>query len=65
MKQLFNSEEEAIAWVGMNIPIAIKPKNKAKMTLEDPFSSYYAHVQVVEHLGKELFKHQQETLNHD
>ena len=62
MKQLFESEEEAITWVGMNIPIAIKPKNKAKTTLEFPFTSTYAHEQVVEHLGKQLFKHQQEIL---
>jgi hypothetical protein len=25
-----------------------------------PFTSVHAHIQVVEHLGKELFKHQEE-----
>jgi hypothetical protein len=62
MEKLFKTEEEAITWVGMNIPIAIKPKNKAKTTLEVPFTSTYAHEQVVEHLGEQLFKYQQQTI---
>ena len=63
MKQLFNSEEDAIIWVGMNIPLAIKPKKKIDYIIKfvNPFSSIYAHTQVVEHLGKELYKHQQEN----
>ena len=62
MAQTFKSEEEAIAWVGMNIAFAVKPKNYTKAQFVYPFVSNYAHTQVVEHLGKQLFKHQQ-TLN--
>ena len=60
MKQLFNSEEEAVAWLYMNVPLAIEPTKKAKTFLVFPFTSAHAHKQVVEHLGKQLFKHQQE-----
>jgi hypothetical protein len=61
MKQLFNSEEEAIKWVCMNIPLAIEPTKKAKTFLVFPFTSAHAHKQVVEHLAKQLYKHQQKN----
>jgi hypothetical protein len=64
MKQLFKTEEEAIAWVYMNVPLAIEPTKKAKTFLVFPFTSANAHKQVVEHLAKQLYKHQQE-LNND
>ena len=57
--KLFDTEEEAIKWVGLNIALMTKPKNKAKTKFVSPFSSFNAHKQVVEHLGKELFKLQQ------
>jgi hypothetical protein len=60
MKQLFATEHDAIKWVGMNIAFAVKPKNYTKAQFVYPFVSNYAHTQVVEHLGKQLFKHQQE-----
>ena len=63
MKQLFNTEEEAITWVGMNIALAIISKNKAKTLLVSPFTSAHAHSVVVENLGRELFKYQQEEIN--
>ena len=62
MKQLFESEEQAINWVYLNIALAIKPKKKAKTMLIFPFTSNNALMQVIEHLGQELFKHQQ-TIN--
>lgn len=62
---LFKSEEEAIKWVGMNIALAITPKNKAKTLLVSPFTSAHAHSVVVENLGKQLFKHQQESINNN
>jgi hypothetical protein len=61
MKQLFKSEQEAIAWVASNIALAIQPKNKTKTMYIFPYISHYAHQVVVEGLGKELFKHQQEN----
>jgi hypothetical protein len=63
MKQLFPTEHDAIKWVASNIALAIKPKNKAKTMFVYPFSSVHANIQVAEHLGKELFKHQQNILN--
>jgi hypothetical protein len=62
MQKLFKTEEDAITWVGMNIALAIKPKNKAKTMLIFPFISAHAHKQVVEHLAEQLFKYQQETI---
>jgi hypothetical protein len=64
MKQLFKSEEEAINWVYLNIPFVVLPKKKAKTMLVCAFSSVNAHFQVIEHLGKQLYKHQQ-TINED
>ena len=61
--KLFATENDAIKWVASNIALAIKPKKKAKTVFVYPFNSVYAHIQVVEHLGKELFKHQQNILN--
>ena len=61
MKQLFSSEDEAIKWVAMNIPFVVKPKKYTKAQFVYPFVTNYAHTQVVEHLGKQLYKHQQET----
>jgi hypothetical protein len=63
IEPIFKSEDEAIAWVGRNIALAIQPKNKTKTMYIFPYISSYAHKVVVESLGKELFKHQQETLN--
>jgi len=63
MKKLFASEEEAIAWVYMNVPLAIEPTKKAKTLLVFPFTSAQAHKQVVENLAKQLYKLQQETIN--
>jgi len=63
--KLFNSEEETIAWVYRNIALAIQPKDKSKTMYLFPYISHYAHKIVVEGLGKELYKHQQETLNND
>jgi hypothetical protein len=60
MKPLFKTEEDAIKWVSMNIPFGIKPKKMAKTKFIYPFSSFYAHDQVVECLGKTLYKYQQE-----
>ena len=61
--KLFETEDDAIKWVGMNIALAIKPKNKSNtFSLVSPFSSLYAHQEVVENLGKELFKFQQEKI---
>ena len=59
MEQLFASEEDAIKWVGLNIPWAVKPKKKAKTIFINPFSSRHAHDVVVQSLGKQLFKLQQ------
>jgi ABC-type uncharacterized transport system involved in gliding motility auxiliary subunit len=63
MKQLFKSEEDAIAWVASNIALAIKHKKKTDYVIKfvNPFTSANAHKQVVEHLGKQLYKHQQQT----
>ena len=63
--KLFNTEEEAIAWVGSNIALAIQPKYKTKTMYLFPYISHHAHKIVVEGLGKELYKHQQETLTND
>ncbi len=58
--KLFNTEEEAIKWVGLNIALMIKPKREAKTVFVNPFTSADAFIQVVEHLGKKLFKHQEQ-----
>jgi len=60
---IFDSEEEVITWLYMNVPLAIEPTKKAKTFLVFPFTSAHAHKQVVEHLGKQLYKLQQETFN--
>lgn len=62
MTKLFKSEDDAIKWVGMNIALAIKPKKKAKTKLIYPFSSFHSHNEVINHLGKDLYKYQQEQL---
>jgi hypothetical protein len=62
MKQLFKTEDEAIKWVASNIALAIKPKKKTdSIKFVYPFRSVDAHIQIVEHLGKQLYKHQQQT----
>lgn len=53
----FKTEQEAIDWVRLHIPIAIKPTKKAKTTFVFPFRGINAYEIVVNHLGKELFKH--------
>jgi hypothetical protein len=62
--KLFDTEEEAIKWVGLNIALMIKPKQKAKTVFINPFTSSDAYIQVIQDLGKKLFKHQQ-TKNHE
>lgn len=62
MKPIFESQEESIKWVGMNIALAIPVKSKTKKNFVFPFRSWNAHNIVVENLGKQLFKHQEETL---
>jgi hypothetical protein len=61
--KLFATEHDAIKWVGSNIALAIKPKKKAKTMYVYPFTSVHAHIVIVESLGKQLFKHQQNILN--
>lgn len=61
MKQLFATEHDAIKWVASNIALAIKPKKKSKTVFVYPFNSVHAHIVIVESLGKELFKYQQEN----
>ena len=53
---MFKTEQEAIEWVWLHTPIAIKPTKKSKKLLVPPFTSGHAFDVVVEHLGKELFK---------
>ena len=60
--KLFPTEHDAIKWVAFNIALAIKPKKKAKTLLVNPFTSVHAHIVIVESLGKELFKHQQNLI---
>ena len=63
MAQIFASEEEAIKWVFLNTPWAVKPKKKTdSIKFINPFTSAHAHNVVVETLGKKLFKLQEETL---
>ena len=50
------SEEDAIEWIGFNIPILIKPIRKASTTYVDSFKSQNALNVVVETLGVKLFK---------
>jgi len=59
MKNLFKTEKEAIRWVDMNIPIMITPKRVCKYKFTYPFSSIHAHKEIVNQLGKQLFKYQQ------
>jgi hypothetical protein len=60
IEPLFATEDDAIKWVAYNIALAIKTKNKDKTMFVYPFTSVHAHIQVFEHLGKELFKYQHE-----
>ena len=53
----FKTEQEAIEWVSKNIPFAVKSARKnAKYMFTSPFSSGHASTQVINCLGKELFK---------
>jgi len=61
MKQLFKSEQDATNWIATNITFSIKPKKIAKTKDVYPYTSHNALIQVVEDLGKRLFKHQQEN----
>lgn len=54
----FKTEEDAINWVSIHIPFAIKPKRKSKTKFVSPFSSAHSAQEVINHLGKELFKMQ-------
>lgn len=54
MSKLFKSEGEALQWLIMNTPLAIK--QKAKTTLVSPFTSNNAFLEVSKHLAKELYK---------
>ena len=54
---MFTSESEAIKWVEEHIPFMVKTvSKKAKHPLTLPFTSPNAAKQVIEGLGKELFK---------
>jgi hypothetical protein len=57
--KLFKTEQDAIIWIAENIPFAVKPKKKSKHKLIYSFSSGNAQQQVIEHLGKELYKLQE------
>lgn len=62
LKHMFKTEAEAIEFIDLHIPFAIKAKSKhAKSLLVSPFTSQHAHRSVVEHLGKKLFKHSKEN----
>lgn len=60
--KLFETEDDAIKWVGMNIALAIPVKSKTKKNFVFPFRSWNAHNIIVENLGKELFKYQQSKI---
>ena len=51
----FVSEKSTIKWVRKNTPFLVAPY-KSFIFRVDPFSYRGARKQVVEHLGKELFK---------
>ena len=59
---MFKTEEDAIEWVRFNIPFAVLPKGKAKTKFIYPFKSYHAQMQIVEYLGKALFKQQKVSI---
>ena len=56
MTKMFKTEEEAIEWVEMRLPIAIKPSKPAKTQFLSPFTSSHAYREVAKILGKQLFK---------
>ncbi|MFY8160500.1 MAG: hypothetical protein ACOVNU_04160 [Candidatus Kapaibacteriota bacterium] len=60
--KLFETEDDAITWVASNIALGVEPKKKAKTQFVSPYTSTHAHIIVVKHLGKELFKYQQEKI---
>jgi len=60
MDKIFKTEEEAVKWIANNVPFAVKPKKIAKTKFIYPFATYHAHDQVVNSLGKSLFKYQEE-----
>lgn len=53
---IFETEQEAIEWVQNNIPLLIKPKKKGKYSVTRVFASTHAFEQVIEALGKSLFR---------
>ena len=50
------TEQQAIEWIGVYIPFAIKPKRKSKYKFVPCFTSHNAHSIVIESLGKHLFE---------
>jgi len=50
------TEQDAIDWVGYNIPIAVKPTRKSSTTYVAPFTSQNALNVVVTSLGVKLFE---------
>lgn len=55
------TEKGCIEWVELNILLLMRPKKEGKCQLVSPFSSFYAREQVINCLGKELFKMLDET----
>ena len=56
MTKMFKTEEEAIEWVEMRLPIVIKPSKPTKTQFVSPYSSCHAYREVAKILGKQLFK---------
>jgi hypothetical protein len=61
MNNLFKTEQEAIDFIWMNVPLGIKPTKKAKFMFVNPFSSNNAKDIVVESLGKALYELQEKS----
>lgn len=61
MNELFKSEQEAIEFVKLYLPIGIKSKSKkpTKTYYLNPFTSHNAFEITAESLGKSLFKLQE------
>ena len=59
MTNLFETEEEAIRWVKVIIPFAIKPKKKAKTFFINPFTSNNAFEIVTNCIGKSIYQLQE------
>lgn len=58
--KLFKDKDEAKEWLFLNIPFAVKPKNKAKTMLVNPFTSINSRDIIIDALADSFIEFQEQ-----